>query len=184
MRKRLQRLVQAATARLYAATHRQAPPTFVRVAYSLPRRVVLITVRHGEQEDVWPIDWHTPLSISPERYGICVYRGGYGAELLAAAKCFVVNFVPDSWEKAILTCGNTTGRNTDKFAAAGLLRENAETIAAPRLSGCLGHLECEVERIEDFDDRWFVIGRVTHSALVAPGSQLFHVSSDVTDQRS
>jgi flavin reductase (DIM6/NTAB) family NADH-FMN oxidoreductase RutF len=179
MRKRLQRLIQRATAWLYAATHRQPPPTFVRVAYCSPRRVVLITVRSDGREDVWPIDWHTPLSVEPQRYGISIYRHGYGACLLRTARCFVVNFVPAEWEQAVLACGNASGRDVDKFAATGLARAEAEVVDAPRLAGALGFLECEVERIDELGDRLFVVGRVRHSALEAPGPQMFHISSDV-----
>jgi len=176
---RLQRLLQRVTGWLYARTHRQPPPTFVRVAYCLPRRVVLITVRSGDREDVWPIDWHTPLSVDPQRYGICVYRNGYGTELLAAARCFVVNFVPDRWQQQVLAAGNMSGRAVDKFAAVGLQRRAATAVDAPVLEGALGRLECEVERIDDFGDRLLVVGRVRHAELEQPGPQLFHVSSDV-----
>lgn len=179
MLKLVKKSIQGATAWLYARTHRRPPPTFVRVAYCCPRRVVLITVRAGVHADVWPIDWHTPLSVEPQRYGICVYRGGYGAELLQQARCFVVNFVPDAWDKAVLACGNASGRTVDKFALLGLACQDAAKVNAPRLSGALGHLECEVERVEDLGDRLFVIGRVVFADLDAPSPQMFHVSSDV-----
>lgn len=179
MLKPFQRLIQRATGWLYAATHRRPPPTFVRVAYCNPRQVVLITVRSGGSEDVWPIDWHTPLSVEPQRYGICVYRDGYGTELLRAARCFVVNFVPDAWAQAVFACGNMSGREVDKFARTGLARRAAEAVDAPRLDGSLGWLECEVERILDLGDRLLVVARVRHAALASPGPQLFHISSDV-----
>src|SRR6185436_9310802 len=133
MLKVLQRGVQAATAWLYRRTHRQAPPTFVRVAYCVPRQVVLLTVRHADHDDVWPIDWHTPLSLAPQRYGVCVYRNGHGANLLRQSGSFVVNFVPDAWAKVVLACGNASGRDVDKFAANGLRRRPGRAVAAPRL---------------------------------------------------
>jgi flavin reductase (DIM6/NTAB) family NADH-FMN oxidoreductase RutF len=183
VQKRLQKLIQAATEKLYAATHRRPPPTFVRVAYLNPRRVVLLTTRSGGREDVWPIDWHTPLSLEPDRYGVCLYRGGHGTALLREAGCFVVHFVPADWEKAILTCGNTSGRDKDKFELAGLAREEAETVDAPRLAGALGYLECEVERCEELGDRLLVLGRVKKAVLAPPAAELHHVSTDAPEAR-
>ena len=179
MARRLQKLVQASTKWLYTVTHRQLPPTFVRVAYTLPRRVVLVTTRYEGVEDVWPIDWHTPLSLQPERYGICIYRNSHGSGLLQQSRSFVVHFVPAAWEEIVLACGNSSGRDTDKFAQLGLRKGEAETVPAPRLEGVLGRLECEVERIDDLGDRLFAVGLVKHSELSADAAQLFHLISDV-----
>ena len=95
----------------------------MRVAYSVPRQVVLITTRHEGNENVWPLDFHGPLSFVPPLYGIAAQRGGWGAELVRRSGIFVVNFVPASWEKVIFLCGNVSGRTVDKFAAAGLRKE-------------------------------------------------------------
>ena len=183
MRKHLRKLVQTATERLYLATHRRPPPAFVRVAYSNPRQVVLITARSGDEIDVWPIDWHTPVSLEPDRYAVCLYHKGFGTELVRRAGCFVVHFVPASWEATILTCGNSSGRHADKFEEHGLKVRNGQRVDAPCIEGVLGRLECEVETAEKLGNRLLVIGRVVHSVLAKEGQQLYHVSTDAPEVR-
>jgi flavin reductase (DIM6/NTAB) family NADH-FMN oxidoreductase RutF len=155
--------------------------TFMRVAYSTPRQVVLITTRHDGADNVWPMDFHGPLSFVPPLYGIAAQRNGYGAELVRSSGVFVVNFVPQAWERAIFLCGNVSGRGTDKFAAAGLRKEEAESIEAPRLAESLGALECRVQQVVEVGDHTLFIGRVTHQVYRAEGPRLHHLDIGLRD---
>lgn len=143
------------------------PPTstVTRLAYSVPRQQVLITARHDGTDNVWPIDWHMRLSNVPPIYGICAYRTGHGAQLVRDSGVFVVNFVPATWEDIIMYCGRTSGRDTDKFAGAGLRKEEAESVDAPRLADSLGALECKVQQSIDVGISTLFIADVTHSIL-------------------
>jgi flavin reductase (DIM6/NTAB) family NADH-FMN oxidoreductase RutF len=158
-----------------ATGHGGVTPIFMRVSYYLPRQVVLVTARHQGAENVWPMDWHTPISLEPQLYCIAATTGSYGAELVRASGAYVVNFVPASWEQAILLCGSTSGRTTDKFAQAGLAREQGKMIDAPRLAGALGALECRVEQSVLAGDHTLFIGRVLHSISRAEGPRLHHL---------
>jgi flavin reductase (DIM6/NTAB) family NADH-FMN oxidoreductase RutF len=148
--------------------------TFMRVAYSVPRQVVLVTSRHDGAESVWAVDWHFPLSSRPSLYGIAL-TPTYGAQLIRGSGVFVVNFVPASWEEVILFCGNASGRTVDKFAAAGLRKEPAESVDAPRLADSLGALECRVRQIIEVGDHALFIGEVTREVLRPDAPRLHHV---------
>ena len=151
--------------------------TFMRVAYSTPRQVVLVTTRHDGAENIWPVDWHVPLSFEPSLYGIAANRNGYGAQLVRESGVFVVNFVPASWENVIFLCGNVSGRTADKFAATGLRKEEAESVDAPRLADSLGALECKVRQAIEVGDHMLFIGEVTHKVLRADAPRLHHLDS-------
>ena len=149
--------------------------TYMRVAYSTPRQVVLISTRHDRAENIWPVDAHTHLSFEPKLYGIAANRTGYGAELVRRSGVFIVNFVPATWEKAILLCGNVSGRTVDKFAAAGLRKEDGESVDAPRLADSLGALECRVQQTLELGDHTFFIGEVTLQVLRSNAPRLHHL---------
>ena len=83
----------------------QSPSAFMRVVYCSPRQVALITSRHNNTDNVWPMDWHIPLSLNPKLYGIAVTKSSFGAELIRKSGVFVVNFVPATWDEVILKCG-------------------------------------------------------------------------------
>jgi flavin reductase (DIM6/NTAB) family NADH-FMN oxidoreductase RutF len=149
--------------------------TFMRVAYSTPRQVVLITTRHDGTDNVWPLDFHMPLSFEPPLYCIAANRNGFGAGLVRSSGVFVVNFVPATWEQVIFLCGNVSGRETDKFAAAGLRKEEAESVDAPRLAESLGALECRVQQTLEVGDHTLFIGEVTHKIHRADAPRLHHL---------
>jgi flavin reductase (DIM6/NTAB) family NADH-FMN oxidoreductase RutF len=162
--------------------HGAPTPEFMRVAYSVPRQVVLITARHAGAENVWPMDWHLPLSLDPPLYGLAVNRSGYGAELVRASGAFVVNFVPATWGHAIDICGRASGRQVDKFAAAALVKEEAQLVDASRLAEALGFLECRVVRIVEVGDHTLFVGRVVHEVSRASAPRLHHLHRDLADQ--
>ncbi len=166
---------------LFAVRNRRRVPEFVRVAYCVPRQVVLVTTRFQEQENVWPVDWHIPLSLSPKLYGLALNRSGYGTELVRASGVFVVNFVPVTWEEVIFFCGRTSGRQVDKFAATGLAKEEAQTVDAPRLADALGVLECRVVRAVETGDHTFFVGEVTHEVFRGQAPRLHHLDSGLRD---
>lgn len=174
----LQRLRQ-----LLTGSRGGAPPsTFMRVSYFTPRQVVLLTARHEGAQNVWPIDWHIPLSRDPELYGISLGKGGYGSSLVRASGAFVLHFVPMTWEEKIFFCGRTSGRDVDKFAAAEFETEEATTVDAPRLAAALGFIECRVEQMVDVGDHTLFIGRVTHRENRLEGARLHHLDSGLADQ--
>ena len=45
--------------------------TFMRIAYTSPRKVVLITTRHDGVDNIWAPDWHMPLSHVGPRAASC-----------------------------------------------------------------------------------------------------------------
>lgn len=162
--------------RLRQRLRRRPESTFMRVAYTTPRQVVLITARHAGADNVWPVDWHMPLSTVPKLYGVVLSRGRYGAQLVRDSGVFVVNFVPASWEKVIFFCGNMSGRTVDKFAAAGLRKEEAESVAAPRLADALGALECRVRQVVELGEHHALfIGEVTGERMRADAPRLHHL---------
>jgi flavin reductase (DIM6/NTAB) family NADH-FMN oxidoreductase RutF len=155
--------------------------TFIRVAYSTPRQVVLVTTRHAGSDNVWPMDFHLPLSFDPPLYGIATTRLSYGGELVRGSGVFVVNFVPATWEKSVFLCGNVSGRTVDKFAAVGLEKEEAESVDAPRLVHALGALECRVRQIVEVGDHTLFIGEVTRTVLRAQARRLHHLDVRLKD---
>jgi flavin reductase (DIM6/NTAB) family NADH-FMN oxidoreductase RutF len=161
--------------RVYEAVFGRPESSFMRVAYSTPRQVVLITTRHAGVDNVWPLDFHVPLAFEPALYGIAAQRGGYGASLVRGSGVFVVNFVPATWEKTIFLCGSVSGRAGDKFAAAGLQKEEAESVDAPRLAHSLGALECRVRQTIELGDHTLFIGEVTRTIVRAEAPRLHHL---------
>jgi flavin reductase (DIM6/NTAB) family NADH-FMN oxidoreductase RutF len=175
VRKRLPPRIRRLLGRLAQRLLGRPESTWMRVAYSIPRQVVMVTARHAGADNVWPMDWHGPLSLEPKLYGIAATRTGHGTALVRGSGVFVVNFVPASWERTIFLCGNVSGRTADKFAAAGLRKEEAESVNAPRLADSLGALECQVRQTIDLGDHTLFIGEVMRTVFRADAPRLHHL---------
>ncbi len=151
------------------------PSEFTRAVYLAPRQVVLVTARHGDEEALWPVDWHTPLGIEPPRYALSFAAGGHGTSVALAAGVFVVNFVGSEHEAVLLEAGARSGRDGNKREAMGLSAVTAAFVDAPRLELAAGWLECRVEDARRLDDRFLVVVKVIHAQTAPPGQRwLFH----------
>jgi flavin reductase (DIM6/NTAB) family NADH-FMN oxidoreductase RutF len=174
-------MIQRALGRLLRRIRGRPESTFIRVAYTTPRQVVMVTARHEGVDNVWPLDSHIFLSFQPNLYGISVNRGSFGADLVRRSGVFVVNFVPSTWEEVIFHCGRVSGRNVDKFAAARLQKEEAETVNAPRLAQSLGALECKVQQVVEVGDHTLFIGQVMHTVMRTDAPRLHHIDTRITE---
>jgi flavin reductase (DIM6/NTAB) family NADH-FMN oxidoreductase RutF len=155
--------------------------TFIRVAYTTPRQVVLVTSRHEGVDNVRPMDAHLVLSFQPSLFGIAATRLSWSAEMVRQSGVFVVNFVPSIWQDVIFYCGSVSGRNVDKVAGAGLQKEEAETVNAPRLAQSLGSLECKVRQAVEVGDHTLFIGEVTRAVMRAEAPRLHHIDARITE---
>lgn len=57
---------------------------------------------------------------------------------------FTLNFLPEEYREALNLCGRASGRDTDKWQAAGLERVPSQRISVPRVDGARLALECRV----------------------------------------
>lgn len=129
-----------------------------------PRPAVLVTCC-DEQDvpNVLTIAWHTPLSHDPPLVGISIDRRHYSYELITKGGEFVLNVVSQDFQPAIELCGNRSGRDFDKIAAAGLDLQPANHVRPPLIQGALAHIECVVENHVLTGDHVFFIGRVLYA---------------------
>lgn len=150
---------------------------YMRVAYQSPRKVVMVTTRLDGRDNVLPIDWHMPVSFEPKLYAICLENHNHSAATIRQTGEFVVHFVGAALEEKILLCGRASGRATDKFALAGLERQEAQRVNAPVLKEALGYLECRVTDTRVWGDHTVFVGQVLWEEVVTEAvAELYHVT--------
>ena len=89
--------------------------------------------------------WHRPVAtvyVRPTRHT-------YG--LLEEHREFTLNFMPPPFRAALETCGKVSGRDTDKWKAAGIEPQAAEEVSVPRVKGARLALECRVIGFADLE---------------------------------
>lgn len=149
-----------------------------------PTQTVLVSCRgrasvmgkEMEKDNIITIDWHMPVSFTPELYAISVGKTRFSLNLIRNSGVFVVNFMPFELKDKLLLCGTRHGEHIDKFKEAGLTKEESAKIDCPRIKEALACIECEVINEIDAGDHIVFIGKVVSSELKKKGKRIFHIT--------
>ena len=109
-----------------------------------PGPVVLLTTIRAGRANVMPMSWHLMMEFTPPLVGCVVSNRNYSFASLKASRECVINIPTVELAKAVVACGNTSGRRVDKFKKLGLTPVVAESVKAPLIAECYASLECKV----------------------------------------
>lgn len=109
-----------------------------------PGPVVLVTTASEGKANVMAMSWKTMLDFNPPLIGVVMGEQSLSFQTLKATGECVINIPEAELSRAVMGCGNTSGRDTDKFAKFGLTPVKASRVKAPLLEECFASLECKV----------------------------------------
>lgn len=97
------------------------------------------------------------FSFKPPLVGIGIHKDRLSCELIAAEGAYVIN-IPCADDTAVINaCGALSGREGDKFAAAGLTPVPCDEIDSSRIAECAVNIEVSVRQQLDLGERiWFI----------------------------
>jgi flavin reductase (DIM6/NTAB) family NADH-FMN oxidoreductase RutF len=150
-----------------------------------PGPVALITSRFRSADNVMTAAWMMPVSLDPPLLAVAIHPGRLTHEYVSKSEFFALNFPNADLLGPVHACGMLTGREGDKFVAAGLTPVDATQLELPLVGECVAHIECGVVNRasfgdhdlfiaqplavvaldEAFDERWLVegdAGRIIH----------------------
>ncbi|CCY57983.1 flavin reductase like domain-containing protein [Clostridium sp. CAG:632] len=114
--------------------------------YPLP--AVLVTCRDKQGNDnVLTIAWTGTICSDPAMLYISVRPERYSYPMIRETGEFVVNLTTEELLKATDYCGVRSGRDEDKFRAAGLTKGEAQQVNAPIIMESPVNIECKVKEI-------------------------------------
>jgi flavin reductase (DIM6/NTAB) family NADH-FMN oxidoreductase RutF len=109
-----------------------------------PGPVVLLTTASKGRPNVMAMSWHMMIEFAPPLVGCVVSEGDYSFRALKRTRECVINIPTVDLAAAVVGCGNSSGRDTDKFAAFGLTPTKASRVKPPLIAECFASLECRV----------------------------------------
>jgi len=109
-----------------------------------PGPVVLLTTAHKGRQNVMTMSWHMMVEFTPPLIACVVSSGDHSFAALRATRQCVIAVPAVQLAAQVVKIGNSSGRDTDKFAAFGLTPLPATQVAAPLVAECFANLECEV----------------------------------------
>lgn len=93
----------------------------------------------------------------PSLVGIGIAPKRYSFELIRKSREFVVNVIDENLIKAVRICGERSGRDIDKFEAAGLTPVKGTKVNAFAIKESPVSIECKVvQEVETGDHVWFI----------------------------
>jgi flavin reductase (DIM6/NTAB) family NADH-FMN oxidoreductase RutF len=109
-----------------------------------PGPVVLVSTSLKGRANIMTMSWQTMMEFAPPLIGCVISDRNYSYGILKTTRECVINIPTVELSTQVVGCGNTTGREIDKFAAFGLTPAPASRIAAPLVAECYANLECRV----------------------------------------
>lgn len=123
-----------------------------------PGPVVLLSTADRGRNNVMPMSWHCMLEFEPPLVGCVVSARNFSFTALKKTRQCVINIPSVELAEAVVGCGNTSGRDTDKFAAFGLTPLPAQEVQPPLVAECYANLECRVADTRLVNRyNWFVL---------------------------
>lgn len=142
-----------------------------------PMRVVLITSRRGEKENVMAAAWCFPLSAEPPLFGVSVTKGRHSYGMIKEGKAFGINLVGKEMEKEALGAGRISGRERDKFAELGIRKEYGK-LGIPLLKDSYASIECRLVKEVELGDHVLFVGEAVNVVWRKEGKGLYHAGGD------
>jgi flavin reductase (DIM6/NTAB) family NADH-FMN oxidoreductase RutF len=109
-----------------------------------PGPVVMVTTASGGRANIMTMSWHTMIDFEPPILACVVSNRNHTFDTLKKTGECVINIPTVELAKKVVACGNTSGRNTDKFKKFGLTPVAAACVRAPLIAECYANLECRV----------------------------------------
>jgi flavin reductase (DIM6/NTAB) family NADH-FMN oxidoreductase RutF len=109
-----------------------------------PGPVVMVTTSLKGRSDIMTMSWHTMMEFEPPLVGCIISARNHTFDILTSTKECVINIPTVELAKKTVSCGNTSGREIDKFKTFGLTPAAASLVKAPMIEECFANLECKV----------------------------------------
>ncbi len=129
-----------------------------------PTGVAVVAATHEGASGGVSIGSFFSISLEPPLVGFCIGSSSASWALIRTAGSFVVNILSDGQQEL---SNRFASKDADKFA--GLEWQPAESGRGPRIAGCLGYLDCDIDQVVPAGDHDIVVGRVAALELGVSG---------------
>lgn len=126
-----------------------------------PVPVVMVTCADSAgKPNIITVGWAGTINSDPPMLSISVRKERYSHDLIRDKGQFAVNLATQKLVRATDLCGVKSGRDTDKFALAGLTPERASVIDVPIIKESPVALECVVKKMVELGSHDMFIAEI------------------------
>jgi flavin reductase (DIM6/NTAB) family NADH-FMN oxidoreductase RutF len=155
-----------------------------------PGPVILVTTNDGSKNNVMTISWHMVTDFTP-RIALTTGPWNHSFKALAETKECVLAIPAVDMAETVVSVGDCSGAEVDKFERFGLTPLPAAEVRAPLIAECLACIECRVSDYLAPHDifilqglrAWIDTGRKEHRMFHANGDGTFVADGEPFDLR-
>ncbi len=142
------------------------PAQFRQVLGHFPTGVAVVTAMHEGVPVGLSIGSFTSVSLDPPLVAFFPSKTSTSWPVIEASGAFCANVLAEDQEELSRLFA---GKAEDKFAGIGW---RPGPTGSPVLDGVLAWIDCDIERVEEAGDHWYVLGRVRDLAATGTGGPL------------
>lgn len=134
-----------------------------------PAPTVLVTSCYREERNIMTMGWYTIMEFFPSLVGCMISGSNHSFELIKKSKECVINLPTLELATTVVSIGNSTGSEVDKFDKFNMISENGNKVKTPLLANCFANFECKLYDDKLVDDyNFFIFEIVKAHVAVSP----------------
>ena len=127
----------------------------------IPLPAVMVSCqRKNEKPNIITASWVGICCSEPPMISVAIRKNRFSHSIITKSMEFVVNLTKEDQLDVVDYCGNTSGKNVDKFKETDLNPIKGEKVNAPLIKECPFNLECVVRKILKLGSHDLFIGEI------------------------
>ena len=109
-----------------------------------PGPIVLASSAWKGEHNIMTMGWHMVMGFEPSLIGCYIWDESHSFDMIRKSKECVINIPTKDLAATVVSIGNSSGRDIDKFAEFRLTAERAAAVGAPLIHECYANFECKL----------------------------------------
>ena len=109
-----------------------------------PIPAVMVSCGTMEESNIITIAWTGTINSKPPMTYVSIKPERYSHHIIDETREFVINLVSEDLTFAMDHCGQTSGKNEDKFKEMHLTKVKGDVVSCPMIAECPVNIECKV----------------------------------------
>ena len=109
-----------------------------------PGPVVLVSSAWKGRTNIMTMGWHMIMEFEPSLVGCYIWSENHSFDMIRNSKECVINLPTVDIATKVVSIGNSSGRDIDKFAEFGLTAIASDKVKAPLIGECFANFECKL----------------------------------------
>lgn len=109
-----------------------------------PGPIVLVSSARNGKTNIMTMGWHMVMEFVPSLVGCYVWSQNHSFDIIRKSRECVINIPTVDLTPKVVSIGNSSGRDIDKFTEFGLTAQHAAMVEAPLIAECYASFECRL----------------------------------------